>query len=714
MHTATAFRRVLFLVSLSLISTGATAATLRVGPGQPYANPCQAVANASQGDIIEISASGTYGCESSCVIGRSNLTLRGVDGRPKINVSGCGAIAQGKATWVISGNDTVVENIEFSGASVPDRNGAGIRQEGTNLTVRNCYFHHNENGIMEANNPASNILIEGSEFAFNGNGNGGTHNIYIGRAASLTFRFNYSHDARVGHLLKSRAAQNDILYNRLTGENGDGSYEIDVPNGGRTHVIGNVIQQGANSQNSGILAYGMEGPTNPSQELFVVNNTFVNDSASGTFVLINGNVATPALIQNNIFAGPGTVTTQGSARLVSNFTGDPRFVNRAGFDYHLQQGSPCVDQGTAPGIASGYDLTPRYEYVHPTSSAPRQTVGSLDQGAYEYGSTPAPPQSGWAETTPMLQGHMYHTATRLQSGKVLVVGSWGSAFAELYDEATATWTATGSMNSPRNYHTATMLPSGQVLVVGGAVSGTGLSSAELYNPATGTWTNTGSLSVSRWGHTATLLQSGKVLVVGGYNENGNVFMVELYDPTTRSWTSLGQPAFIYLLNHTATLLPSGKVLVTGGSWRDPIAQLYDPATNTWTPIADMSEPRMSHTATLLPSGKVLVAGGATAQLFDPATGSWAPAGNVLAWGLHTATLLPSGKVLVTGGEHDGLNVNESRLYDPATNSWSSAGNMSAARKGHTATLLPSGRVLVAGGDFARGPMSSAELYTPAP
>jgi hypothetical protein len=54
----------------------------------------------------------------------------------------------GKGIWVISGNDTVVENIEFSGAAVPDANGAGIRFEGVNLTVRNCYFHHNQNGIL--------------------------------------------------------------------------------------------------------------------------------------------------------------------------------------------------------------------------------------------------------------------------------------------------------------------------------------------------------------------------------------------------------------------------------------------------------------------------------------------------------------------------------------------------------------------------------------
>lgn len=75
-------------------------------------------------------------------------------------------------------------------------------------------------------------------------GHGFTHNVYIGNCASLVFAFNYSHDANVGHLLKTRAAVNYILYNRLTGENGTDSYEIDIPNGGTSFVIGNLIQQG--------------------------------------------------------------------------------------------------------------------------------------------------------------------------------------------------------------------------------------------------------------------------------------------------------------------------------------------------------------------------------------------------------------------------------------------------------------------------------------
>src|SRR4029079_13129335 len=78
------------------------------------------------------------------------------------------------------------------------------------------------------------------------------------------------------------------------------------------------------------------------------------------------------------------------------------------------------------------------------------------------------------------------------------------------------WVVTGSLGTARAQHTATLLNSGKVLVAGGTNNKTAvLSSAELYDPATGTWTATGSLNDARFQQTATLLPNGKVLVAGG-------------------------------------------------------------------------------------------------------------------------------------------------------------------------------------------------------
>jgi hypothetical protein len=376
-------RSVAFLIVVGCSWAGqASAATLTVGPGKTHATPCAAIAAAADGDQIDIDA-GTYSGDV-CNVNKSNLTLQGVGGLAKLDAAGKNS--GGKAIWVISGNNTTVRNIEFTGATVPDQNGAGIRQEGANLTIQGCYFHDNENGILAGNNANSTITIERTEFANNGFGDGQTHNLYINGVAKLVFQYNYSHNAKVGHLLKSRALETWVLYNRLTQESGDGSYEIDVPNAGRTFIIGNLIQQGPNTQNGSIVSYGREGPSNPSNELFVVNNSFVNERPNGgTFLNVDPGVTIPVIVRNNIFVGPGTVINQANAVQGSNFQGDPNFVNQAGFDYRLQMSSPCADTGEAPGMGAGVDLTPKFHYVHPASVTGRSTVDNVDIGAYELG-----------------------------------------------------------------------------------------------------------------------------------------------------------------------------------------------------------------------------------------------------------------------------------------------------------------------------------------
>ena len=164
---------------------------------------------------------------------------------------------------VIRGADTTVEHVEFSGGRVPDKNGAGIRHEGRGLVVRHCLFHDNENGILTGADPQSDVLVEHSEFHHNGAGDGYSHNLYIGQVRSFTLRFCSSHHERTGHLVKSRAQASSILYNRLMDEaDGTSSYVIDLPNGGRSVVIGNIIHHGPRAENGLAVSYGAEGAKN--------------------------------------------------------------------------------------------------------------------------------------------------------------------------------------------------------------------------------------------------------------------------------------------------------------------------------------------------------------------------------------------------------------------------------------------------------------------
>ncbi|MFA6572405.1 MAG: right-handed parallel beta-helix repeat-containing protein, partial [Bacteroidota bacterium] len=170
------------IIFFSVISTHAS--VFQVGASKQYKNPSEVMSKVADGDTVEIDA-GVYSKD----VGRwtkNNLLIRGVGGKAHLKADG--ANSGGKAIWVITGNNTTVENIEFSGASVPDKNGAGIRQEGEGLTVRRCFFHDNEDGILCGANQNSDMLIEFSEFARNGYGDGYSHNLYIGNIRNLTFR----------------------------------------------------------------------------------------------------------------------------------------------------------------------------------------------------------------------------------------------------------------------------------------------------------------------------------------------------------------------------------------------------------------------------------------------------------------------------------------------------------------------------------------------
>jgi VanZ family protein len=330
-----------FLIAIQANPTDA--ATIRVGPQSTYKVPSAAARVARDGDLIEIEA-GLYAGDAA-VWQQNRLTIRGMNGRAHMRADG--AHAEGKAIWVIKGANTTVENIEFSGAKVADRNGAGIRLEGPGLTLRNCHFHHNEMGILTGAHPTSEVLIERSEFSHNARPDGHNHNVYIGAVRSFTLRASSVHHAMRGHNVKSRALQNFILYNRIMDErDGRSSYALEFPNGGVAFVIGNVIQQGPLNDNRTIVAFGTEGTKNPVNELHFVANTVVNEDPRGArFVFIKDRIQA-APIFNNVFAGPGDLLV-GPGELSSNArVGMADFVAPEKSDYRLKRAGAALGAPT--------------------------------------------------------------------------------------------------------------------------------------------------------------------------------------------------------------------------------------------------------------------------------------------------------------------------------------------------------------------------------
>lgn len=307
---------------------------------------------------------------------------------PRPHLIADGVARQGKAIWVITGDNVEVENIEFSGTKVASHNGAGIRAEGNRLLIRKCYFHDNEMGLMSNHNPRGEIVIEDSEFAHNTTDyeqhHRLGHNIYIGRIKRFTLRNSYIHDARVGHNVKTRAAENRLYYNLVADGGLRSSYLVDIAEGGQAYLVGNLFRQGPEADNLTLISYAAEGGRDRTdQSLYLVNNTLVNDATTGTFIRNHGVAHTH--LRNNLFVGPGRHFT-GLASSQGDVASDaPGFVDRPGLDFHLHADSPAIDQGRDPGSSPlGIDLYPRLEYSYPTAATPRRQVGAIDAGAFEY------------------------------------------------------------------------------------------------------------------------------------------------------------------------------------------------------------------------------------------------------------------------------------------------------------------------------------------
>ncbi len=327
---------------------------------------------ARDGDTVEIRA-GVYRGDTATWT-QDRLTLRSTGGRVVLDAAG--RSAQGKAIWVIAGDRTVVEGITFRNARVPDRNGAGIRQEGAGLVVRGSRFERNENGILSASNPASDVVIVRSVFRDNGFGDGYSHNIYIGAGRSLTIRDSTFARARVGHNVKSRARRTTIISSRILDRNGTTSYSVDIPDGGDLTIIGTVIQQGPRGQNPAMISYAAESAANRGRRIRIAATTMVDDRPRGgpflrTYVPADVRYLSSLLVGSAAPAEGARALLRRTVR-----TQRPRFVDRRRGDYRLRPGSPAVNRGLRLPRA----LTPARQ---PDGTARIVRGGRPDAGAFE-------------------------------------------------------------------------------------------------------------------------------------------------------------------------------------------------------------------------------------------------------------------------------------------------------------------------------------------
>lgn len=390
------------------------AVTYTVNPNQPTSGTNYASLSAllsavdlAGGDIVNISSGVTFkdrvlftaqdsGSPGNPVIIQGSGVARSLWDGNRVNLTKHGYFWQ----FAPDSHDIEMRHIEIKNVTAGN-NTRAVYILGQNITVRNCYVHHNNNGIFSYK-PAYNTVVENCEVSFNGQGNGFSHNFYL-QGTGSHLRFNYIHDANGGINYKDRSMRDangvavEFMYNWV--ENAyDAGYEMDFSgnpsaNGAiqNAYVVGNVIIKSATGNPSRIIAFGTDSRKGT---LFLNNNTIIAAASTNPLLLLFA--GTTANLVNNIYYGGtvlssqtpsgtftgshnwlmnGTTANNGNNLLLVNsfFGTNPGFTNLAGKDYRPVLGSAVIGAGLT---SSNPALIPTLQYVKHLSSQTRTDNGT--------------------------------------------------------------------------------------------------------------------------------------------------------------------------------------------------------------------------------------------------------------------------------------------------------------------------------------------------
>ena len=300
-------------------------------------------------------------------------------------------------------------------------------ERGTHIILRNCEFTDCGNGLFCANS-SSDIVVEYCHI--HGNGYEGSiyeHNNYT-EAFGILFQFNHFGSLRVGcpgNNLKDRSAGTIVRYNWIE----NGNRQLDLVDTGspafygdtlyrKTFVYGNILVEGDGEGNSQIIHYGGDSGDETRYRkgtLYLHNNTIVStrsgnttlvrlssndeacdarnniiyNTAGGSFMAMLNADGTISLRNN--WLPSGWVDSHSGLTVTVNDFGNiegilPGFVDLALQDFELATGSPCIDAGTGLAVEIALEHMPNMEYIRHCMSRGRLNDGTIDIGAYEFGS----------------------------------------------------------------------------------------------------------------------------------------------------------------------------------------------------------------------------------------------------------------------------------------------------------------------------------------
>lgn len=320
----------------------------------------------------------------------------------------------------------------------------------------------------------------------------------------------------------------------------------------------------------------------------------------------------------------------------------------------------------------------------------------------------------WEASPELLQGRLYHTASRLSDDNVVVVGGQrdpglgNDVFPVL---ASVEWLQGGKfefaadLQQARAGHTATVLDGDDIIVTGGFDErGRALASVERWDRAALTWRPLPSLTEARYGHRATLLTDGRLLVTGGFGADGKALASsELWDPASGTWAAAA-PAPMPIGFHDASRLVDGDVLLAPmitrmGDQSHPMAYRLRTAADRWELAATVSVDDGRY-VDFIPLVDAQADG--SARIFGANfIWRWTPGrpdgqDRPRDWlGVPALARLDEHSVMVIALSHaSGSWQRRAWRWDARSGVWQAAGNLQQTRSGHAQAIrLGSGRVL---------------------